>query len=374
MPIRHGVDAPVTAIYRGVTPIKEIRRGTTLVWTRATINEGFDFEGILERWINELRSGDLGALCTDVTGTLTDGLNNFVGQTVNFVEGGINGVGSLVAQTGVDIADAYCGIWGGNATPDGLIGLINGIPVFGPWLGDILEGDFEIESIIGQIPIVAELGRLIGLFPDTAGNLLDPLNYVVDAAGQVIGVISCGEFKPTGGIFEGVCFVIGAIGNAARMMVPDGLLSLNKQVSRMRYDTPLLADDGYVETQIAELGSAGYVTQLFRRYANDGSGARGVGIDFRNSTVSLVRRVAGADVLVKPDVASFGPGDEFRLDQLGNVHTLVKNGDPVTVWDDAVGTAAKGAANASVAMMMEGAKEIGSSRLLSPSLNYVRAA
>ncbi|AKF14609.1 minor tail protein [Mycobacterium phage Baee] len=366
--------APIIARYHGATPIERVYRGETLVWSRSVIHDGFDLAGILERWINELRSGDLGALCTDITGTLTDGLGNVIGTTVDYVEGGVNGLGKLVNNAGTSLADAYCGAWGGSVAPDGLIGLVNGIPIFGPILGDWLSGEFDIESIIGQIPVVSEIGRLIGLFPDVEGNLLDPLNYVVNAAGEVIGVLSCGEFKPTGGVFEGVCFVIGSIGNAARMLVPDGLMSLNKQVSRVRHETVLPGDDGFLETQIAELGDPGYVTQLFRRYANDGSGARGVGLDFRNSQASIVRRVASADVLVAPDVASFGPGDTFRLDQLGNVHSLTKNGEPVIAWNDSTGTAASGATNRSVAMMMQSAKELSGSRLFSPSLNYVDAA
>ncbi|QOP65583.1 hypothetical protein SEA_SUIGENERIS_41 [Mycobacterium phage Suigeneris] len=379
--LRRGAEPPITSIIRGTTPINEIRRGSTLIWSRSVIHDGFDLGGILERWINELRSGDLGALCLDVTGTLVDGLGNAIGTTVDYVEGGVNGLGKLVNNAGTSLVDAYCGAWGGSVAPDGLIGLVNGIPIFGPILGDWLSGEFDIESIIGQIPVVSEIGRLIGLFPDVEGNLLDPLNYVVNAAGEVIGVLSCGEFKPTGGVFEGVCFVIGSVGNAARMLVPDGLMSLNKQVSRVRHETVLPGDDGFLETRIAELGDPGYVTQLFRRYANDGSGARGVGLDFRNSQVSIVRRVASADVLVAPNIASFGPNDTFRLTQTGNLHSLIKNGEPVlspsgseVTWNDATGTAATGASNRSVAMMMQSAKELSGSRLFSPSLDYVDAA
>ncbi|QFP94658.1 minor tail protein [Mycobacterium phage LilMcDreamy] len=365
---------PVTAIKVGTTDFKQIRIGSTLYWSKAMISDGFDPDGPLQRWINELRSGDLGALCTDVTGVLTDGLGNVVGSTVAFVEGGLNGSGKLVAQTGQNLADAYCGLWGGTAAPDGLIGLVNGIPIIGGFLADWLRGDIDIESIIGQIPIVGEIGRLIGLFPDVEGNILDPLNFVVDAFGNVIGTITCGEFKPTGGIFEGICFLIGVVGNAAKMMIPDGLMSLNKQVSRMRHPDLLPGDDGHLEVQIAEVGSPNYVTQVYRRYANDNSGARGVGMDFRNSQVSIVRRVAGAEVLVKPNLTSFGPSDTCRLIQTGNLHTLVKNGDPVGEWNDAAATAAKGSANRSVAMWMQGAKELTGSRLFSPSLNYLEAA
>lgn len=372
--LRRGAEAPITSIMRGTTPINEIRRGSELRWSRAVIHDGFDVPGILERWINELRAGDLGALCLDITGTIRDGLGNIIGTTVKFVEGGVNGIGKLVNTAGTTLIDAYCGAWGGTAAPDGLIGLINGIPIFGPTVSDWLSGDFDIESIIGQIPVISEIGRLIGLFPDVEGNLLDPINYVVNAVGEVIGVLSCGEFKPTGGAFEGVCFVIGSLGNAARMLVPDGLMSLSTQVSRVRHETLLPGDDGFIETQIAELGDPGFATQLFRRFANDGSGARGVGMDFRNSQVSIVRRLASANVLVAPDVASYGAADTFRMYQAGNVHTLYKNGEPVTVWDDSTGTAASGASNRSVAMMMQSAKELSGARLFSPSLNYVDAA
>ena len=365
----------VTAVKYGSLDIQQIKLGNTLYWSKAKIRDPFDIEGTLERWINELLSGDLGALCLDVTGTFVDGLGNAIGTVVAFVEGGVNGLGTLVADTGQAIGDVYCGIWGGSAAPDGLIGLINGIPIIGGALADWLTGSIDIDSIIGSIPLVNNLAQMIGLIPTVEGNLLDPINYVINAAGEVVGVLTCGEFRPTGSTaFEGVCFMIGVIGNAAKMLIPDGLLSLNKQISHMRHPDTLDFDDGYLETQIAEAGSPGYVTQVFRRYSNNGSGDNGVGLWLESSELSLVRRVGGTPVKVLDSVTSFSPGDTIRLDQVGNTHTLTRNGIEVGEWVDSGATAASGASNRSVAMWMEAAKELSGSRLFSPSLNYVEAA
>ncbi|AXH45705.1 hypothetical protein SEA_PLACALICIOUS_41 [Mycobacterium phage Placalicious] len=370
--IRRGAAAPYKAIYHGTTPIKQVRRGETLLWSQGKIRD--DFTDILDRWLNELLSGDLGALCSDVTGVLRDGLGNIVGHTVAFVEDNINGLGKLVAQTGQDLATAYCGVWGGTAAPNGLIGLINGIPIFGGILADWLKGELDIVSIIGSIPIIGDIGRLIGLIPDALGNLADPINYVVDAFGEVIGTITCGQFRPHGGDNEGICYTIGVLGDIAKMLIPDGLLTLNRHTSRLRHETLLDGDDGYLEVQVADLGAPDYPTQVFRRYANNGSGDTGVGMQFMNSQVSLVRRVGGNNTLVLPQVASYSPGDVLRLEQFGDIHSITRNGETVGVWEDNSATAAKGVNNRSVAMIMQGAKELNTSRKVSPGLAYLEAA
>lgn len=376
MSVRRGSAASYVQVRRGLAPVREIRRGSTLVWSGARITDGFDFDGWLENWINEL-CGDPGQLISNGIGLLVDGLDNFIGQTVSYAERGINELGMLVAGTGTQLVDAYCGAWGGTAPPNGLIGLINGIPIFGGPLGDLLtdffSGTVVLDSIIGQIPIVGGLAEQLGMIPDQLGNLLEPLNYVVDTFGDVIGTITCGVFNPTEGAAEGICYVIGVVGQAARMLIPDGIMSLNLQTARFRHPTTLLADDGWLETQIAELGDPGFATQVFRRYANDGTGDRGVGIDFRDSMTSLVRRVGGVETIVAPNLGPYAPADQFRLIQTGNLHTLYRNGDSLGGWDDTTATAASGATNRSVAMLMQGAKEMLSVRRFSPTLAYLEA-
>lgn len=377
--VRRGAAAPYTSIRRGVTPIRQVRRGSNLIWTNASVYDAFNGpDGFLTDWVNELASLDLGDLISDGLGFLIDGLGNIVGTTVALVEDAVNGLGELVSTTSTSLVDAYCGAWGGTAPPNGLIGMVNGIPIIGELIGSLLgewlEGDLDIQSLIGKIPVFGQLAEQIGLIPDQLGNLADPINYVVDAVGDVIGVLTCGAFHPTGGSLENVGFVIGQMSGAARMLIPDGLMNLDLRTNRMRHPTQLPADNGFIEVQVAEIGSPGYATQAWRRYANDGSGARGVGIDLRNSQASIIRRVGSVDTLVAENVASFTTSTRLRLDQAGNIHTLVRDGVAVGSWNDAGATAASGASNRSVAMTMQGSKERAGTRKFSPSLNYLEAA
>ena len=129
-----------------------------------------------------------------------------------------------------------------------------------------------------------------------------------------------------------------------------------------------------LEVQVAEAGSPGMATQVYRRYANDGSGARGVGIHMADNMAGIVRRVGGVETVVKPALGGFGPTSRLRLEQLGNTHTLFRDGIQLgEPWVDATNTAASGANNRSVAMVMNGAKELWGSRRFSPSLNYLEA-
>ncbi|QGH75292.1 minor tail protein [Mycobacterium phage Quesadilla] len=376
MPIQRAAAPNYTAIRRGSTVIKEIRRGSTLMWSGATIRDGFDWDGFLQGWINELCSGeDLGTLISDGLGGIRDGLDNEIGRVVQYVEGGVNDLGLLVADTSTSLVDAYCGAWGGSAPPDGLLGLINGIPLIGSELSKILKewfgGTLEIDSLIGKIPVVGQVAQMIGLVPDQlTGAITDPLNYVIDEAGNVVGTLTCGQYKNiAGSILEPICYVIGVVGQSARMLIPDGLMNLSEVGSRFRHPTLLPADDGYLEVQLSQLGDPGFATQVFRNYSNDGSGAVGIGIDIRNATAGIVRRVGGTETIVAPQLGQAGPGDVLRLIRAGTEHTLLRNGDPIGSWNGVSG----GAGARSVAMVMNGAKEFGGSRLFSPALSYLEA-
>lgn len=386
---------PIIARYHGLTPITKVYRGNALIWSATTVRDPFDclqeqnpVDCLLD-WINELCTDPGGLRFFDPLGDLRDGLGNAVGRVTSFVQEGYGRVGTLVSGANMGLAEAYCGLFGGSAPPDGLLGLINGIPVFGPIVSggihaliDLLNSIFgvggdpteAITSIIGNVPVIGDVAKMIGLVPGEDGLIKPALNFVTDAVGDVLGTITCGEYTGAGGIGEGICFVIGVIGNAARMIIPDGLMSLDPQTSRLRHSIPLTSDDGFIETEVAELGSPGMATQLFRRYANDGTGARGVGMHLENSTVSIVRKVGGVEQIVTPGGAgAFGPKSRLRLVQAGNVHTLLRDGDILESWDDATGTAASGALNRSVAMTMQGAKELLGSRKFSPTLSYVEA-
>ena len=384
---RRGNAPSFTSVRRGTSVIKEIRRGTTLKWASAGMRDDFSDNGFLPLWINELDPGDLGALISDEFGRLLDGLN-LVGHTTAYVPPTVQTVssplGSIVSTVPVSPEDAYCsaidaigGMFSGEV-PDGLIGLVNGIPIIGGILAAWLSGKdgiAEIDSLIGTLPIMGNIAQLLGLVPDSQGVMGDPINYVVNVAGQVIGKLSCGKFIEGDGSIENVHYVIGGVNGAAKMLIPDGLISLDTQVSRMRYSHALAADDGWLETQIAEEGSPGYVTQVFRRYANNGTASSGVGLDFRWSSVSIVARVGGIDYLVRPNIGSYSSGDTFRLIQTGNKHQLMRNGAylPGGLWTDSLNSAPSGSNNRSIGMMMQGAKDLLGTKRLSASLNYVDA-
>ena len=383
--VRRGGAPTFTAVRRGTTVIKEIRRGTTLKWSAAGIRDDFNDNGFLPFWTNELDAGDLGALISDEFGRLMDGLN-LVGHTTAYVPPTVQTIssplGSIVSTVPVSPEDAYCsavdaigGLFTGEV-PDGLIGLVNGIPIIGGVLAAWLSGKdgiAEIDSLIGTLPIMGNIAQLLGLVPDSQGVMGDPVNYVVNVAGQVIGKLSCGKFMEADGSLENVHYVIGGVNGSAKMLIPGGLISLDTQVSRMRYNHPLTADDGWLETQIAEEGSPGYVTQVFRRYANNGTAGNGVGMDFRWSSVSIVARVGGIDYLVKPNMGRYSANDVFRLVQVGNAHTLLRNGVSLGTWTASLGSAATGVNNRSVGMMMQAAKDFMGTKRLSASLNYVDA-
>lgn len=372
MPVVRGGAPAFTQVRRGADPIIQIRRGHALKWSRASIFDPFDIDGFLTDWINELLSTDPGALCTDGLGVLTDQLENQFGRLVLYVDGGVNRIGTMVNMAGTDLVDAYCGVWGGESPPDGLVGLVNDIPIIGGVLGDWLSADLDIQKIVGQIPVVGQLAEMIGLVPDQLGNLLDPINYVVDEAGNVVGKLTCGRLD-VDGVLEDICYQIGVVGQSARMLIPDGLVALDPQTSLYRHPTILTADDGWIETQVTEVGFPGLVTQLYRRYSDDGSGAAGVGMDLRDSAVSIVRRVGGEETLVAPNLARFGSGDRLRLEQDGDLHTLIVNGSEAGSWLDDTGSAASGVGTQSVSMLMQGGKGLQSTRRFSPSLNYVEA-
>jgi hypothetical protein len=391
MPIYRGSD-PIAQIFRGANPIAEVFRGSTLVWTSAPIFDPFNqADGWLIGWINELLDEDPAALISDQWGNLLDGLNNFVGSVVAFVQAlsnDANAVGTLVTNTGTALVDAYCAAWGGTAPsgtsgvtppPDGLIGLINGIPLIGPYLSTVLVNVIsnaataveDVEHIVGSIPVVGNLAAAIGLIPaEIGGTLAPPINYVIDQLGNVIGTITCGRFTPTASSdIENIQYVIGTIGQNATMLIPDGLLTLDTRTSRMRYPTQTAGDDGWVEIRPNSRGDTGMTTQMFRRYANSGAGA-GVGINLLESHVSIVKRIDDTDTLVK-HCGTYNPGDRLRLVQAGTTHTLFKNGQNVgaaTFSDVDTGIGFR-----SIGMVMQSGKELFGPKKYSPRLDYMMA-
>lgn len=387
----------VTDFYYGDLPVQAIRRGDTLVWSRSPVCSIWDYIGWLSDWFFEGIEGIAAGLGGLVETLWSDGLTGIidgVGATVaNLVAlipgaaGALNNIGALVSVIPTTLADAYCSALdsvGGLITgtiPDGLLGIFNAIPViagqFVEFVLNIPATLVEVVSLIGTIPVFSTLGQLLGLLPWPDGSRNDPVNLIVDAVGAVLGFITCGQItlnESSGeeGLVEAALnFTVGALGGLARMLIPDGLVSLPTQTARLRHQYTT-ADDGHVELQVVHVGDPGYTTQVLRRYSDDGSGQDGVGIDMTGSDLSIVARIAETETLVPG--GSYFSGDIIRLDQAADVHTLTRNGEVVATWDDAGQTAARGAGTRSVGLVMQGAKEMLGPRRFSASLAYVDAA
>lgn len=387
MPAIYLGDTAITNVHLGATPLSAIYLGSTPVWNRAGLMYApFDIIGALIGWIRELFgytwfSDGLVYIVTEA--------NDIVGTIVSFVQGTGQFLGSLVNHGAQSVEEAICGgiaaVGAGiqtlngavNNLEQGIIGFINGLPVVAGQILQVLQNlPAEITSLIGTMPVVGSVGQAVGLVPDAHGVLGDAKNYVTDLSGNVIGYLSCGKYTSVADVSQQIGFVIGGIGNSARMLIPDGLVNLDTQTGQVRFDGGTsAANDGFVEAQVAAGGDPGYITQLFRRYSNDGSGDNGVGMRLVDSTVSLVRRAGGPDTdAVVSDTVPFIPGDVLRVDQAGDVHTLIRNGETTVSFDDTGHTAAMSADNLSIGMTMQGAKEMLGPRLFSPALSYMLAS
>lgn len=160
----------------------------------------------------------------------------------------------------------------------------------------------------------------------------------------------------------------GVVGRTMRMAgLPDEGLVF-QTTSRFRHDLTL-PDDGYVEIKPATFGMAGYRTQVYRRYDDSGSKAAGVGIDLQGSALSIVSRLNSADTIHR--CKTFTAEDTIRLVQVGDVHTLYRNGTVVGTWNDSGHTAHRGAGYRSVGIRVDGGFFIHPN--LSPPLRYIRA-
>jgi hypothetical protein len=199
----------------------------------------------------------------------------------------------------------------------------------------------------------------------------------------VVGLLTCGAYQPgSTGSTTPIHYLIGGAGDAvsgvgsglASMLMPSGLVALPTQTGYTRHATQTSTADGYVETSPGTIGSSGYITQVFRRYDNTGNAASGVGIDMRDSIVSIVGRVGSVNTLVAPALGAYRPGDNLRLVQAGNTHTLLKNGLALGQFVDTPGTYPSGAGNRSVGMSMQCAQQQLGPSCFSPALRYVRAA
>jgi hypothetical protein len=414
--IDFGPDA-ISSIYFGAAPITDIYFGKQLVWS-PPINTVFSLFGELFDWFIDLvdaietgLSGVSGNILA-IGNTLYNGIGTVIGQVVSFIPNttslgtaisgltsGTTSLGALIAQIPDDLDTDVCAaisdasgdlqsILSGIAS--GLTGFINGLPSIGgivTTLEDILSGNTEnplstITSIVGTNSLSTALGQALGVLANDTGGLSNPANFITNSTGTVAGLLTCGEYQPSGSsagplsfpIVSGGDVLTGIPSGLATILMPTGLVSLPTQTSFARHQTQTATADGFVETSPGTVGDPGYVTQVFRRYDNSGSAASGVGIDMRSSILSIVGRVGSVDTLVAPALGSFKAGDNIRLVQSGTTHTLWKNGLALGQFVDTPGTYPSGAGNRSVGMTMQCAQlQQGPSRY-SPALRYVRAA
>lgn len=173
----------------------------------------------------------------------------------------------------------------------------------------------------------------------------------------------------------GTFFDIGRTDDTARVQIPDGLLSVTWgfQTSKYRFiGGQSAAADGYLEFRIANKGTGGYATHMYRRYANTGA-ASGVYVGMHSSDLFIGYRVGGVNTRIK-ECGSFSAGDVIRLVQKGNLHTVYKAGEFAGEWEDTGGLVPSGAGNRSIAMLMTGEKAIFMPREFSPSIDYFEAS
>lgn len=381
---------PVRDVYLGQRQITNLFLGQRQVYQ--TNGDAFNFAGFLNDWIMDLVSASQAGLGDNINAIISDGQGNLVNYQ-NQIKGIIaaytpkidtsgKNFGVILSQIPQEIQAALCA--GNDALgnfltglfSDGLVGFLNGLPIIGGWF-QWLEGVFaspdplgQITSLWGTIPINATMAKYMGILQDElTGNTSDPFNFIVNAAGDVLAALTCGKYRLQGSSSTvPITYPIGSIGNMVQMLVPDGLVGLGTQTSRSRYQDPTIVDDGYVEAIAGSTGDKGLYTQVFRRYSSDGSSSAGVGLELMDSTVSIVRRVASVDAIIKPNVCAFARGDKLRLHESGDTHTVYRNGNQVGQWVDSVGSAHVGAQYRSIAMVMQASKELLGPRRYSPML------
>lgn len=169
------------------------------------------------------------------------------------------------------------------------------------------------------------------------------------------------------------------VNGALRMDIPDGLIGLDLQTDRVRFNAAQVPqDDYYAEFRIGSQGSGNSITgtahrtDVFARVSN-AAFSHGVGVRLLNSQLSIVRRVLGIDTVMEPDCGAFTVGDTVRLAGVGDVHTLRRNGTVVGVWNDIGHTAARGSDNRSIGVRVDGSKDALGPRRFSPAIDWIEA-
>lgn len=208
--------------------------------------------------------------------------------------------------------------------------------------------------------------RLVDMFDDVDANGL-PINIDLEDTGRWTDLGSSTDHKAA--VYNGTM----------RLDLPDGLLAQLHRTSRARFNSQHATDDGYIEVKPATRGNgsppifsgATYTTDIFRRGNNSGSThTHGVGIRMRESQLYIVSRISSTDA-ERADCGTFAPNDVIKLVQSGNLHTMLRNGNPVGEWNDTGGLAQKGSSYRSLIVRVDASKDLLGPRRFSPALDYV---
>lgn len=172
-------------------------------------------------------------------------------------------------------------------------------------------------------------------------------------------------------------YKLGVVGRAARVAIPDGLISLALNTDRARFNKgTVLQDDYELEFLVGTKGSDDSITgtkhrtQVFARGSNGGT-THGVGVDLYASQISIVRRVSSTDTIMLA-CGAFAAGDKGIMRGVGNLHSLYVNGSFRGEWNDSGNTAQKGSGYRSMIIRGDGSKDLLGPRRFSPTLDYVQ--
>lgn len=169
---------------------------------------------------------------------------------------------------------------------------------------------------------------------------------------------------------EGSSYSIGSEFGLCRLLLPDNAIWIFAQTAHARYTAAQHQADGYAEWVIGNPGSGGFATTVWRRASNASGRAAGVGVQMLSSSLQIVRRVGGVETEVRA-CGQFQGGDRMRLTQVGNLHTVHRNGRFVGEWDDTGATAANTFAERTLAMTMTATKDLFGPRRFSPSIDWI---
>lgn len=168
----------------------------------------------------------------------------------------------------------------------------------------------------------------------------------------------------------------GVVNGMCRLAVPDGLVGLSLITSRQRYNAETLdKDDGYIEFRIGTQGSGPSITgdlcrtTVFGRLSNNGF-THGVGVGVDSSTIRIVRRVNNTETVME-NCGAFAAGDIIRYHFQGDLHTVRRNGRFAGEWEDTGRTAARGAGNRSLGLVVMASKDLLGPRRFGPALDYI---